>query len=116
MVWPMPYHPQLVKKASQSFAPKGAKGSLSFFPAACTSEKIHLGPQTCEPAALAAAGECAAVGRKKLSKKRSDRFFDSLSEKSGASRSFRVYRAPGGETKAPAWAFLRIKSPPVGAN
>ena len=44
---------QTVKKASQSLRPQAQTKWESFSPAACTSEKILLGSQTCE---LCAAG------------------------------------------------------------
>ena len=39
---------QTVKKASQSLRPQAQRKWKSFSPAACTSEKIPLGSQTCE--------------------------------------------------------------------
>ena len=68
---------QTVKKASQSLRSQAQRKWKSFSPAACTSEKIPLGSQTCEGRALRAMPRAAALSNESPVKRVS---FESLSK------------------------------------
>jgi len=68
---------QTVKKASQSLRSQAQRKWKSFSPAACTSEKIPLGSQTCEGCTLRALPRAAAFSNESPVKRVS---FESLSK------------------------------------